>query len=156
MTFQVNHERRKAVLDFYKQYFEEHGHTPSMQQCAKALDVHRAVVKHYVSVFEREGLMRVISRRVYLVLNGKVIDQRKAHNESTYQKKARAGREGAKRLREAAERNGISPSAFARIPAKDDEKIEERMALIVEKAKQNGTYCHPRPKVVYLIGQKAG
>jgi hypothetical protein len=157
MTFKKNLERRELIWKFYQEFHEKNGHCPTFQACADALGLTRPIVKHYIDTLAREGKVKIITRRVYMVGDdGKVIDQRKAHNEATYEKKARAGRAGAAKLRRAAEEQGISPSALARIPAKDDAKIEKRIQNIVARAKEDGSYCHPRPVYVVLVGQKTG
>lgn len=145
----------RVVYDYYQKELGK-GNQPTLRKAAVALGVSHATVREYVLVLCARGEMVRRGHKLYLVKDGVVLDQRKAHNEETNLKKQRAGKAGAERLRARAKGLGVMPSALSRMPANDDREIEARIEKIVEKAKKNGTYCHPRPKYVVLIGQKAG
>lgn len=137
MTFQKNHLRRQEVLSFYMNYAKKNQALPTLQQCAIHLNVSRAVVKHYVDTFEREGQFRG-------VLKLAKIDQRKNMSADTNLKKAAGGRAGALKLKKMAFDAGVQFNAFARIPGQDEVDIEERIDKIVKKARKAGTLFRPQ------------
>lgn len=142
------------VLEFYRKYYEEHRKTPSLRVAGGALEINFMTVKYYLVKLEEVGLIVFKNRKVYLARNGKVIDQRKAHNEMANQQKAEAGRAGAEALKKRSLETGIS--RFNPGLAIDAKKIEANIERIVQRAFENGTAYHPRPKLVVLIGEKVG
>ncbi|MBN8654850.1 MAG: hypothetical protein J0M11_03870 [Anaerolineae bacterium] len=139
-----NDALRDAVLEYFREYHKATNHMPTMQDCADVLGVTRQIVKHYVNGFERQGIMKIVSRRVYFCNGqGEVTDQRKISSAETNAKKAEAGKKVAKMLRTGTSRKGAGT-------------IAERIEAIVNRAKQEGSIYYSRPQVVVLNGEKVG
>lgn len=145
---------KNRVLEFYRKYYEEHRKTPSLRVAGDALEINFMTVKYYLVKLEEVGLIVFKNRKVYLARNGKVIETRKAHNEKANQQKAEAGRAGAEALKKRSLETGIS--RFNPGLARDAKRIEANIERIVQRAFENGTAHHPRPKMVVLIGEKVG
>lgn len=145
---------KKKVLAFYREYYAEHHKTPTLRACAEALGIAHMTVAHHVEMICRDGDFVRNNRRIYLAKNHKMIDARKNHSDETNRQKAEAGRAGAEALKKRSLETGIS--RFNPGLARDASKIEANIERIAKRAEENGTLYRPRPKVVVLIGQKAG
>lgn len=152
MTYQRNDERREAIWQYFKDYHEMSGRCPTMQECGDVIGASKSAVKHYILGFEREGKMKIIKRRVYLLDdNGNVIDKRKSLNQKVRRQQGVAGAEALKKL---SLEKGVE--RFTAGMGADEASIQRNIERIVENAIKKGTYFHPRPNYVVPIGQKVG
>lgn len=155
MTYQKNNERREAIWNYFKDYFDMAGVCPSMRECGDVIGASKSAVKHYIMGFERDGKMKIVKRKVYFTNeDGTIIEPRKGHSEKVSKQKAEAGRAGAEALKRLAIETGVE--RFTAGMGRDEATIRMNIERIVAKAEKNGTLYHPRPKLVVLIGEKVG
>lgn len=154
MTYRKNDERRDAIWNYFKDYYEMTGRCPTMQECGDVIGATKSAVKHYIVGFEREGKMKIVKRKVYFTNPDGTILKPKGHSEKVSKQKAEAGRAGAEALKKRSLETGIS--RFNPGLAKDARKIEANINRIVENAEKNGTLYRPRPVFVVLVGEKVG
>lgn len=154
MTYQKNNERREAIWNYFKDYFDMAGRCPTMQECGDVIGASKSAVKHYIMGFEREGKMKIVKRKVYFTNADGTIIEPKGQGEKFSKQKSEAGRAGAEALKKRSIETGIS--RFNPGLAKDASKIEANIEAIVKRAEENNTLYRPRPVFVVLKGEQVG
>ena len=142
-----------TLWDWYRENLSE-THAPNVKGAAAHFGTTKGAVREMLGMLETLGRVVMRSDMLYLVEDGKVLDQRARHNASANEKKSQGGRTAAAILRRRAEEKGIRYSAFAHIPSAKEEQIAQNIERIVTRAIGAGTcfreqYCRPR-------GTKAG
>lgn len=143
----------ETVFNYYKKNLSPKRY-PNLRAAAEYFGVSHSTIREYLLKLESLGRVQLRSRKLFLVENGKVIDQRGRHNESANEKKSRGGRSAAAILRKRAEDKGLEYNALGFVPASDERKIAERIERIVEKAIGDGT-CY-KPTYIRAGGSKVG
>lgn len=155
---------QKLTEDELFEYFEKiikAGNFPRVVFAARRFGVSLDTIRVKVRNLIHDGRLVKYKKQYYLPGDPRLErkDEKRAPgkrfiSEETRQKMSEGGMAGALALKQYAFENG--KERFKVGSARDEDDLQQRIEAIVEKAKRDGTYCHPRPVYVVLIGQKAG
>lgn len=142
------------VYAYYKKHLEA-GEVVTLRQAAADLGVSPTCVSDYVDELVIRKKLHKNTKRIYLREKDVIVkDQRGRYNRNKSAGAAKGGRAASMLLKKRAEELGIDRSAFARMPAADDQKVAERIDAIAKRCAGEGKLM--RRQTVRAAGAKVG